>query len=74
MLLGKRADQQSLGAVIRYLSRIEESQIDNSDHPCSVGSGEFVVLAVSVATSRDPAVKECEAYINFKIQFKDVFV
>jgi len=74
VLLGKRADQQSLGAVIRYLSRIEESQIDDSDHPCSVGSGEFVVLAVSVATSRDPAVKECEAYINFKIKFKDVFV
>ena len=56
-LLGKRADPSTFGAVIRYLSRTSE---------------EFVILAVSIATTRDESLKATQAYIDFKINHKDI--
>ena len=56
-LLGKRADAATFAAVIRYLERASE---------------EFAILAVSIATSRDESLKFTEAYIQFKINHKDI--
>jgi hypothetical protein len=56
-LLGKRADEDTFPAVVRYLSRTSE---------------EFAILAVSIATARDPDLKETKTYIDFKIANKDI--
>ena len=56
-LLGKRADEDTFPAVVRYLSRTSE---------------EFAILAVSIATSRDPDLKETKTYVDFIIENKDI--
>ena len=56
-LLGKRADADNFAAVLDYLGRTSE---------------EFAILAVAIATAHDPDLKATKAYIDFKINNKDV--
>jgi len=58
-LLGKRADRENFQAALDYLSRTSE---------------EFAILAVAIATARDPDLKATKAYINFKIKNKDISI
>ena len=57
-LLARRADHSNFQAVITYLTRI---------------ASEFAVLAVRIATERDPSLKKTQAFADFKVANQDLF-